>query len=83
MQEWHSCIPLVYTLPMDQETSQRLSVLEEKIEKIFVSVEKTRKYFLWTLIISVVLVVLPAIGLLFAVPAFLTNYVNPIQQLSQ
>ncbi len=57
--------------------------LEEKVDKIYISVEKTRKYFLWTLIISVALVVLPAIGLLFAIPTFLTNYVGTIQTLSQ
>jgi type IV secretory pathway component VirB8 len=68
---------------MDNETSQRLALLEEKIEKIYVSVEKTRKYFLWTLIISVLLFVLPMIGLAFAIPAFMTNYVDPIQSLSQ
>ena len=68
---------------MDQELSQRLTALEEKVEKIFISVEKTRKYFLWTLIVSVALFVLPVIGLAFAIPAFLTNYVAPLQSLSQ
>jgi type IV secretory pathway component VirB8 len=68
---------------MDNETSQRLALLEEKIEKIYISVEKTRKYFLWTLIISVALFVLPVIGLAFAIPAFMTNYVAPLQSLSQ
>jgi type IV secretory pathway component VirB8 len=68
---------------MDQETQQRLTLLEEKIEKIYISVEKTRKYFLWTMIISVALFVLPLIGLAFAIPAFLTNYVAPLQSLSQ
>jgi len=59
----------------------RLSVLEEKINNIYVSVEKTRKYFLWTLIITVALVVLPAIGLVFAIPAFVGSYVGQIQEL--
>ena len=68
---------------MDPEFSQRFAVLEERVEKIYISVEKTRKYFLWTLIISVALFILPAIGLAFAIPAFMTNYVNPIQNLSQ
>ena len=68
---------------MDPEFSQRFALLEERVEKIYISVEKTRKYFLWTLIISVALFILPAIGLAFAIPAFMTNYVNPIQNLSQ
>ena len=68
---------------MDTELSQRLAVLEEKVEKILTSVEKTRKYFLWVLIISIAMVVLPAIGLAFAIPSFLSNYVAPIQTLTQ
>ncbi len=59
---------------------QRLKLLEEKIDQIYVSVEKTRKYFLTTIIISVVLVVLPAIGLLFAIPTFL-NTLNQATEL--
>ncbi|MBA3789154.1 hypothetical protein H0X32_02020 [Patescibacteria group bacterium] len=67
---------------MEPELSARLAALEDKVQKILVSVEKTRKYFLWTLIISVALVVLPAVGLAFAIPAFLTNYVGSIQNIS-
>lgn len=62
---------------------QRLAALEQKLDAIYISVEKTRKYFQWTLIISIVLFILPIIGLLFAIPAFLTNYVGTIQNLSQ
>lgn len=46
----------------------------EKLDKIYASVEKTRKYFLWVLIVSLVMVVLPAIGLIFAIPQFLSLY---------
>jgi type IV secretory pathway component VirB8 len=67
---------------MNPDYEQKFEALEEKINKIYVSVEKTRKYFLWTLIISVALFVLPAIGLAFAIPAFLNNYVAPLQSLS-
>jgi hypothetical protein len=45
--------------------------LEEKLDAIYRSVEQTRKYFLYTLIVSAVMVVLPVVGLLFAIPAFL------------
>ena len=56
---------------------QILEKLEEqgkKIDSIYKSVEKTRKYFFWTLIISIVVVVLPLIGLLFVIPQFLSLY---------
>jgi len=67
---------------MDQSTDARIAALEEKIDKIYVSVEKTRKYFLWTMIISVALFVLPAIGLVFAIPSFLHSYTGEIQSYS-
>ena len=66
---------------MDPDTSTRMTTLEEKIDKIYVSVEKTRKYFFWTMVISVVVVVLPAIGLIFVIPYFLNSYVGGIQSL--
>lgn len=62
---------------------QRLAALEQKLDAVYVSVEKTRKYFQWTLIASVVVFVLPLIGLFFAIPMFLTNYVGAIQSLTQ
>lgn len=52
---------------MDQE-------LKEKIDKIYISVEKTRKYFQWTLIITVTVFVLPLILMIFAIPAFINTY---------
>lgn len=57
----------------EQELGQKLASIEEKVDKIYASTEKTRKYFMWTLIISVALVVLPAIGLLFAIPTFIST----------
>lgn len=59
---------------MDEDLKQRMATLEGKIDAIYQSTEKTRKYFLWTLIVTLALVVLPAIGLLFAVPSLLSTY---------
>lgn len=59
---------------MEQEILNRLQKNEEKLEKIFISVEKMRRYFLWTLIITVALVLLPAVGLVFAIPKFMSTY---------
>ena len=66
---------------MEPNVTQKLTELEEKINKIYVSVERMRKYFMWTLIITVALFVLPLIGLIFAIPYFLSNYLGPIQGL--
>ncbi len=60
----------------------KLAEQNEKIDKIYKSVEKTRKYFLWTMIITVALFVLPLVGLFFAIPSFMKNYVGQIDAIS-
>ena len=55
---------------MDQELGQKLAQLERKIEAVGATAEKTRKYFLWMLILSLVFLFLPLIGLMFALPMF-------------
>ncbi len=59
--------------PMDQELEARLKAQDEKLEAIYVSVEKTRKYFLFTMISTLVFFLLPLIGLMFAIPAMLNT----------
>ncbi len=59
---------------IDPELQQRIVALEQKLDAIYISTEKTRKYFQWTLIITVALFILPLIGLLFAIPSFLSTY---------
>lgn len=59
---------------MEQEILERIKKSEEKLEKILISVEKTRRYFLWTLIITILVVLLPAVGLVFAIPKFMDTY---------
>ncbi len=56
---------------MDQDLEKRLATLEQKIDATYKSAEKTRKYFKWTLIVSVAVIVLPMIGLVFVIPQFL------------
>lgn len=58
---------------MDQDLQQRLTALEEKIEKVYHSAEATRKMYLWSLIIGIALFVLPLIGLFFAIPQYLKS----------
>jgi hypothetical protein len=50
----------------------KLLELEKKIDAIYVSVEKTRKYFLWTGIITLAVIVLPLLFLPFALSQMLT-----------
>lgn len=59
---------------MDPETKQALEVLDSKINAIYTSVEKTRKYFLTTMIVSVVMFVLPLIALAVIIPIVLNTF---------
>lgn len=58
---------------MEQEISNRLQAQEELLQKVYISVEKTRKYFMWTLIITLVLFFLPLLGLMFVLPNFIST----------
>ncbi|OGF69251.1 hypothetical protein A3H65_03540 [Candidatus Giovannonibacteria bacterium RIFCSPLOWO2_02_FULL_45_14] len=61
---------------MEQELLKKIDELDKKTEEIYRSVEKTRKYFLWTLIITALVIVLPLIGLMFVIPQFLNTYTS-------
>lgn len=62
-------------MPEENITEQAILIQTQEnkamLEKIYQSTEKTRKLFLWTLIISVVAIVLPLVGLVMAIPYFL------------
>lgn len=51
--------------------TDRIDALERKIDAIYASVEKTRKYIVWRAIISVVLFIVPLIALAIAIPYYL------------
>jgi type IV secretory pathway component VirB8 len=59
---------------MEEELQEKLKAQDKKLEDIYRSVEKTRKYFLWTAIATVACFVLPLIGLMFAIPNMLDYY---------
>jgi hypothetical protein len=59
---------------MSPELEDRLKKIEETVNLVYASVEKTRKYFLTIVWVTVLALVLPAIGLIFAIPAFLSSY---------
>lgn len=69
---------------MPEENSTERAILaqtqqnQELLREIHKSVEKTRRYFLWTLILSIILFVLPIVGLVFAIPFFLDTYTSAL-----
>ncbi len=59
----------------------RLQSQQELLEKIYRSVEKTRKYFMWTLIATIVAFVLPLIALGFVVPYYFQEVLRQYQSI--
>ena len=58
---------------MEPELLEKLNAQDRKLDAIYVSAEKTRKYFLWALIATLVAFFLPLIGMVFAIPFFLNT----------
>ncbi|MBI4160198.1 hypothetical protein HY504_03450 [Candidatus Wolfebacteria bacterium] len=56
---------------MDPDLLKKIEDADKKLDAIYKSTEKTRRYFLWTLIVSVVVIVLPLIGMVFLFPIYL------------
>ena len=51
----------------------KLAELQAKIDATFVSAEKTRKYMMWTAIITVAVIVIPLLILPAVLPGFLAS----------
>ena len=58
---------------------QMLEILKEnqKISKLtYEAADKTRKYLLYSFIITIIMFVLPIIGLIIVIPMFLSSYLE-------
>ena len=67
---------MLYLYLMENELLERIKQQEIKIDAIWKSVEKTRKYFLMIMWVSIILFVLPLIGIIFVLPSFLNSYLG-------
>lgn len=63
---------------IDLELLAKLNEIEAKADAAFRAAESTRKYLFWTGAITVALIVLPLIGLVFAVPSFISSYTTTL-----
>jgi hypothetical protein len=61
---------------MEQDIQKKLEEQDEKLNAIFLSIERVRKYFLIIVWVTIIMVVLPALGLLYAIPKFLDTYTS-------
>jgi type II secretory pathway component PulF len=55
----------------------KLAEIEGKIDATFASAEKTRKYMMWTAIVTVAVIVIPLLILPFVLPAFFSSLALP------
>ena len=66
---------------MDQELKAKLEQQEIKIDAIYKSVEKTRRYFLIMTWVTILAIIVPLIGLAFVIPTFLSSYSSSLNGL--
>ena len=66
---------------MEQSLKEQLEAQAQKIDAIYESVEKTRKYFQIILWATVIMFVLPMVGLMFVIPSFIETYTTSISGL--
>ncbi len=60
---------------------QILAILKENQEILkaaYKSAEKTRKYFLYSAVITILMFVIPLIGLVIAIPIFMNTYMESL-----
>ena len=61
---------------METDLETRLNTLEAKLDAVQTSVDKIRRYFQIITWITILMVVLPLLGLLTAIPAFIRTYTS-------
>lgn len=61
---------------MELDLEAKLNALAESQQQLYASVEKTRKYLLWSFILQLAMVLLPLIVLMLAVPFLLSSLSN-------
>lgn len=66
---------------MDQEIKQQLEEQDKKLDAIYQTSEKIRKYFLLTFWVTVVTFIIPLIALTFVIPYFLNSYLGSFKGL--
>ncbi len=63
---------------IDPELAAKLDEIGAKADMAYRASEKVRKYLFWTGVITVALIVLPLIGLAFAIPSFISSYTTTL-----
>ena len=64
---------------IDPELLAKLEEISAKADAAYRAAESARKYLFWTGVVTVALIVLPLIGLMFAIPQFISTYTTALQ----
>lgn len=59
---------------MDIELKNRLDILEQKIDRVEKYTKTIKNVFLWSFILTVAFIVLPLLGMIWAIPKFMSTY---------
>ena len=57
---------------------EQLQRIEQKVDALYASAEKMRKYFLWTLIVTAGVIIVPLLILPLVIPFFLNSLALPV-----
>lgn len=63
---------------IDPELAAKLEEIGVKADRAYQAAETVRKYLFWTGVITAALIVLPLIGLAFAIPQFINSYTTTL-----
>ncbi|MCX6747404.1 MAG: hypothetical protein NTW98_00430 [Candidatus Nomurabacteria bacterium] len=66
---------------MDEDLKKKIDEQGVKIDAMYKSLEKIRMYFKIMAWITILAVVVPLLGLVFAVPMFMSSYVDQLSGL--
>jgi len=65
---------------MENESKDELKKLiveqQTKIDQIYDSMEKLKKYFFWTMVITIAFIVLPLVAMIFVIPTVIGTYTS-------
>lgn len=58
---------------MDTELKNKLEIIEQKVDRANKDLKTIKRVFLWTFIITVLVIVVPMIALYFVIPSFMSS----------
>ena len=67
---------MCYNNSMDTELKNKLDILEQKLDKANKDIKTIKNVFLWTFILTLLLIILPLIAMVFIIPNFISSIVG-------